>query len=193
MNKVSEKITIPSFICMLVNSSQNSFWVIILCGPRNRVIQAVRYYYYYYYRCGNGGSRGLWDLPKMAWLRSCWARARVSFPWILLSFCISLILQGLLYEEQSVAFTCMKAQEDSPLSCTLSKPSRLSLLVLSQPSSVITKPPNSGSLLVYILHQKTFPVLPFLRAHISLTVCVVPLDISHVPSCHCLNDCDKMS
>lgn len=29
MNKVTEKITMPSFICVLVNSSQNSFWDIL--------------------------------------------------------------------------------------------------------------------------------------------------------------------
>lgn len=48
MNKVTEKkyITMPSFICMLVNSSQNSFWDIILCDLQGGVIQAVRYYYY---------------------------------------------------------------------------------------------------------------------------------------------------
>lgn len=37
----------PSFICMLVNSSKKSFWDIILCDPQgNCVILAVRYYYY---------------------------------------------------------------------------------------------------------------------------------------------------
>lgn len=37
----------PSLICTLVNSSQNSFWDITLCDPKgNRVIQAVRYYYH---------------------------------------------------------------------------------------------------------------------------------------------------
>lgn len=46
MNKVTEQITKPSFICVLVNSSQNSCWDIILWDPQgNHVIQAVRYYY----------------------------------------------------------------------------------------------------------------------------------------------------
>lgn len=39
----------PSFICVLVNSSQNSFWDVILCDPRgNRVILAVKYHCYYF-------------------------------------------------------------------------------------------------------------------------------------------------
>lgn len=46
MNKVTEQITKPSFICVLVNSSQNSCWDSILCDPQgNHVIQPVRYYY----------------------------------------------------------------------------------------------------------------------------------------------------
>ena len=47
MNKVTEQITKPSFICVLVNSSQNSCLDIILCDPQgNHMIQAVRYYYH---------------------------------------------------------------------------------------------------------------------------------------------------
>lgn len=47
MKKITEKIIMPSFICMLVNSSKKSFWDIILCDPQgNCVILAVRYYYY---------------------------------------------------------------------------------------------------------------------------------------------------
>ena len=49
MNKVTakkkkkKKKTMPSFICVMVNSSQNSFWDVILCDPQgNCVILAVR-------------------------------------------------------------------------------------------------------------------------------------------------------
>lgn len=47
MNKVTEKNTMPTFICVLVNSSQNFFWDIILCVLQdNSMIEAVIYYHY---------------------------------------------------------------------------------------------------------------------------------------------------
>lgn len=55
----------PSFICMLVNSPQNSFWDITLCDPKgNRVIQAVRYYYHSLFKDVKMEMQG--DLPETA-------------------------------------------------------------------------------------------------------------------------------
>lgn len=49
----------PSLICTLVNSSQNSFWDITLCDSKgNRVIQAVRYYYHSLLKDNENGGAG---------------------------------------------------------------------------------------------------------------------------------------
>lgn len=68
MKKVAEQITMPSFICTLVNSPQNSFWDIILRDPQgNRGIQAVRYCYYSLLIDVEREAQGdLRDLPKTA-------------------------------------------------------------------------------------------------------------------------------
>ena len=137
----------PSFICVLVNSSQNSFWDIFfmwpsrqLCDPGGQILLSFPFN-----RCGNGGSGRLTDLPKTAQLRSCQVRARIYFPWILLSFYISLTVGALQPDDRKGASTCMKSQADPPLSYIFPTASHLNSSALTLLFSITPKPTNAGN------------------------------------------------
>lgn len=83
---------------------------------------------------------------------------------------------------------------------SLPTPSLLSPFALTLFFSIITEPtkcsktvciPSPPENLSQFL--QTTAGLCFLRAHVSLIICAVHLEINHEPSCHLLNDCNKRS
>lgn len=199
--KLQKKTTMPSFICVLVNSSQNSFWDVILCDPWGScVILAVKYHYCYF---------SLWTDVEME-ARGDWETCMAKklprqgsnlFP-LNSSFILSKLGCGRFvtwwsreniyrHEASSIYPTCFLYP---PHTCP--PPSLCSCLALFfhsspykcwKPVCIPSLPENFSRLLLTAMN------LPFLRAHASLIICLVHLEVNHLLSCHLLNDCNKMS